>query len=287
MSVQPRDLTIPASDALPLAASLFEPASPQQAIIVGSATAVPRGFYRSVAAYLAQCGAAVLTYDYRGAGEPPQTLRSSSARMRDWGQLDFAGAIAWTKARYPGLPLHVLGHSHGGHALLLAPNNAEIDRAVTVATQLGYWRLCAPGERYRVWLLLNAFAPAAIALYGYVPGSKLGLGEDLARGVMGEWRRWCNSPNYFFDDPSMMQPLANALNFRAPTLVAGVADDLWGTRAAVDAYAAHVANAERVTIDPRNYGLESVGHFGFFRSRNGPALWPLVARYFGLEEKAA
>lgn len=281
------DLTIPALDGRPLAATLLEPDRPRQIVIVGSATAVPRGFYRGIAAYLAQRGAAVLTYDYRGSGEAPEVLRASTASMRDWGQLDFPGAIAWAKQRYPHLPLHVLGHSHGGHALLLAPNNAEIDRAFTVATQLGYWRLCAPGERYRVWLLLNAFAPVAMALMGYVPGSRLGLGEDLARGVMREWRQWCNSPNYFYDDPTMQAALESGKTLRAPTLVAGIADDLWGTVAAVDAYAAHVPNAQRVTIEPGAYGLGNVGHFGFFRAANGPALWPLVTRYFGLEEIAA
>ena len=281
------DLTIPALDGRPLQATLFAPEAPRQIVIVGSATAVPRGFYRAIATYLAQRGAAVLTYDYRGSGEPPEVLKTSDARMRDWGQLDFPGAIAWAKNQYPALPLHVLGHSHGGHALLLAHNNDLIDRAVTVATQLGYWRLCAPGERYRVWLLLNVFAPAVMALSGYVPGSRLGLGEDLAKGVMREWRQWCNSPNYFFDDPTMAPALECARTLRAPTLVTGVADDLWGTVGAVDAYASHVPNVQRLTIEPGAYGLGNVGHFGFFRAANGSALWPLVTQYFGLEEKAA
>ena len=281
------DLVLAAADATPLRATLFEPPSPARAIIVGSATAVPRGFYRNFATYLAGRGAAVLTYDHRGCGDPPAQLRRSDARMRDWGTRDFAGAIAFASQRYRGLALQVVGHSHGGHALLMPPNNGTIERAVTVATQLGYWRFCAPGERYRVWLLLNALAPLAMRLHGYVPGKRLGLGEDLAPGVMDEWRRWCNMPNYFFDDPTMAGVLSNARAYSAPTLVIGIADDLWGTPQAVDAYAAHVANATRLTIEPRAYGLRRVGHFGFFRSANAAALWPIVAEYLGLKEEAA
>ena len=284
MSVEPRDHAIAALDEMPLRATSYEPAQPSHAVIVGSATAVPRGYYRSFATYLADRGAAVLTYDYRGCGDEPAALRASKARMRDWGTLDFAGAIEFVRARYPGLPLHAVGHSHGGHALLMAPNNAAIDRAVTVASQLGYWKLCAPGERYRVWFLLNVFAPAALRLYGYVPGSKLGIGEDLAPGVMDEWRRWCDSPHYFYDDPTMESVLGNAKTYRAPTMIAGVADDLWGTPQAVDAFAAHFPDVHRVTVEPCDYNLASIGHFGFFRSANGPALWPLVTGYLGLKE---
>jgi len=281
------DLTVPASDGLPLRATLFSPDAPTHAAIVGGATAVPRGFYRAFATYLAERGVAVLTYDHRGEGEPPAQLRSSKARMRDWGTLDFAGAIEWTSQRYAGLPLVVVGHSHGGHALLLAPNNTKIARAMTVATQTGYWRYCAPGERYRVWLLLNVLAPIAVRLQGYVPGRKLGLGEDLAPGVMREWRAWCMLPDYFFDDPTMREALQAGSGYDAPTLVVGLSDDTWGTPEAVDAFAKHFPAMQRRTIVPADYGLHGVGHFGFFRSKNGAALWPLVADYFGLQREVA
>lgn len=285
--IEPRDIDLPALDGTPLQATLFDPPAPSRALIVGGATAVPRGFYRSFATYFAERGAAVLTYDYRGSGAPPGDLRRSRARMRDWSELDFSGAIAFMTGRYAGLPLQVVGHSHGGHALLAAPNNAAIARAVTVASQSGYWRLCAPGERYRVWVLLNVLAPLMMRAYGYVPGSKLGLGEDLAPGIMREWRHWCNLPNYFFDDPTMASALAHAQTYRAPTLMIGLSDDTWGTPQAIDAFAAHVPRAQRRTIVPRSVGLDAIGHFGFFRARNGPALWPIVAKYLGSLEEAA
>jgi predicted alpha/beta hydrolase len=283
------DLNIPALDGLPLTATLFEPAAPTHAVIVSCATATPRGFYRAFAAWLASRGAAVLTYDYRGSGGTPAGLRRSTARMRDWGSLDFPGAVAFMRARYSALECSAVGHSYGGQALLMAPNTGEIARSVCVATQSGYWRLISPGERPRVWALLNLFAPLAMRVQGYVPGSKLGLGEDLANGVMDEWRRWCNLPDYFFDDPTMEPVLANRVHYTAPTLMLGMSDDTWATPAAIESLARHYTSApvERRTLDPRAFGLEEVGHMGFFRSRNGAALWPVVADYLRLMEVAA
>ncbi|MHB8147584.1 MAG: alpha/beta hydrolase family protein [Vulcanimicrobiaceae bacterium] len=283
MNVEPRDLTVPALDGRALTATLFEPERPRAVAIVSTATATPRGYYRAFAQFLAERGASVVTYDYRGSGDAPSVLRHSEARMRDWGELDFAGIVAWMRARYPDLELMTVGHSFGGHALLLAPNNAEIVRSVTVASQSGYWRFCAPGERYRVWVLLNVFAPLAMGALGYVPGSRLGLGEDLASGIMHEWRRWCNSPHYFYDDPSMASALARASSYAAPTLMIGLTDDLWATppaRAALAGWYTH-AKTEHVEIDPRAWGLEPVGHLGFFRARFASTLWPLVTDYLG------
>jgi predicted alpha/beta hydrolase len=283
------DLTVPAADGLPLTATLFEPANPAHAVIVSCATATPRGFYRAFAAWLAARGAAVLTYDYRGCGESPEELRRSNARMRDWGALDFPGVVTWMRERYPRLKLNAVGHSFGGHALLMAPNAGEIERTVLVASQSGYWRLTSPGERYKVWALINLVAPFIIRLHGYVSGSKVGLGEDFAKGIMREWRGWCNTPDYFYDDPTMEAILANGAHYTAPTLMLGLTDDLWATPAAIDWLAGHYTHApvERRTLDPQAFGLDAIGHMGFFRSRNGEALWPLVAAYLGFMEEAA
>ena len=283
------DLTVPAADGLPLTATLFEPPDPTHAVIVSSATATPRGFYRAFAAWLAARGAAVLTYDYRGSGEPADELRRSNARMRDWGALDFPGVVAWMRERYPHLALNAVGHSFGGHALLMAPNAGEIARTVLVAAQSGYWRLTSPGERLKVWALINLLAPFFIRMNGYVPGSKVGLGEDFAKGIMLEWRGWCNSRDYFYDDPTMEPVLVNGLRYTAPTLMLGLADDVWATPEAIDWLAKHYEHApvERRTLDPRAFGLDGIGHMGFFRSRNGEALWPIVAAHLGLKEEAA
>jgi predicted alpha/beta hydrolase len=63
------DTSIAARDGYALAATVFTPAAaPSRAVLINSAAAVPRNIYRGFAAYLAEQGCAVVTYDYRGIG---------------------------------------------------------------------------------------------------------------------------------------------------------------------------------------------------------------------------
>lgn len=278
------DLTISALDGTALPATLFEPSGAvRAAAVVSSATAVPRGHYRAFAEYLTGLGVAVVTYDYRGQGGEIAALRASNARMRDWGELDFPGVVEFMAGRYPGVPLHAVGHSIGGHVLLMAPNGARIARAVTVASQIAYWRYYAPVERYRAYFFVKVMMPITTALAGFFPGRALRFGENLARGVLYEWSRWCTSPAYFYSDPTMARTLEAGDRFGAPTTIIGLTDDLWATPIAVDAFAQRFVNApvDRRSIDPREVGLQQIGHMGFFKPRNGAVLWPIVAEYLG------
>jgi predicted alpha/beta hydrolase len=273
-----RDVFIPALDDVPLRATLFEPqGEASAAVIVSGATAVPRGYYAAFAAYLAGCGAVAVTYDYRGSGERPEQLRRSDARMRDWGERDAPGVIAWMRARYPLLVLHLVGHSYGGHALLLAPNNYEVSRALTVASFLGYWGNCRFPDNYRIYALMQFLVPVATALFGYSPGSRLGFGEDLASGIALEWRKWVLQARYFLDDPSLVS-LRNGAGYRGELVMLELTDDRWATRKAIEGLASAFSGTtpQIRRVDPREYGATAVGHMGFFRSANGPAMWPIV-----------
>ena len=67
------DISFPAVDGYLLGASLFLPRGTRRhAVLINSATAVPRKIYRGFAGYLARRGCAVLTYDYRGTGDSRQ-----------------------------------------------------------------------------------------------------------------------------------------------------------------------------------------------------------------------
>lgn len=273
------ELEIGASDGYGLPATLWEPAKPRSVVIVSPATATPRGFYRAFCEYLASLGAAVVCYDYRGTFEAPALLRASQARMRDWGERDFAGVAAWAAARYPLLPIDAVGHSVGGHVLLMTPEAARIRSAVCVASQSGYWRLYRGVERYRVFAFVTTIMPLLTRLYGYFPGERTIFGTNLAPGVLYEWRRWCRSPRYFFADRTMERVLANGERLRGDVVMLGMTDDPWATPRAIGALVPGFPNARvaRLEIDPSHYGLEAVGHMGFFRSKHA-ALWPIAAR---------
>ena len=201
--------------------------------------------------------------------------------MRDWIELDVGAAIAWARDTHRALPLLAVGHSVGGHAVGLSAGTAHLRAAVLVAAHAGSTRLIeSAAERLKVRLILHVLGPLASALLGYVPGKRLGLGEDLPAGVFREWSRWTALPHYFFDDPT----LGAAERFskpRLPILAVGVDDDPWANRRAIDLLVSYLTGAavERRQIDPHAAGTGPVGHMGFFRSRPGAVLWPGVANW--------
>ena len=279
------DITFPAKDGYLLAASLFLPrGAKRHAVLINSATATPRKIYRGFAAHLAQRGAAVLTYDYRGIGgsrqtdvlgfNRPKSLVGFKASMTDWATLDITAAVDWMRERYRHLPLFYVGHSFGGQALGLLTNNVEVSRALLVASQAAYWRLMASPERYRVWAFLNLVGHPLTNALGYAPGWS-GLGEDLPKEVFLQWTRWVMSPRYLFDDASLVARVTNFANYEGALRALCFSDDPWATRAAVSLLCSgfDAIEPEILTVSPSDVGAKKIGHFGFFRSAHRDTLW--------------
>jgi predicted alpha/beta hydrolase len=284
------DITVPAADGYKLGATLFLPRGARhRAALISSATAVPRKIYRGFAGYLARRGFAVLTYDYRGIGgsrgvavegyNKPKSLVGFKASMTDWAMLDIAAALRWMRERYNALPLTYVGHSFGGQTLGLLPNNNEVPRALLIAAQLGYWKLMASPERYRVYAMLNFAGPPLTRLFGYAPGWT-GIGEDLPKGVFLQWARWVNSPRYLLDDPSVTG-LANFAKYKGAMRAICMTDDPWATRPAVERLCAAYSSItpEILSVSPRELGVSKIGHLGFFRPEHRDTLWRGAAEW--------
>jgi predicted alpha/beta hydrolase len=282
-----QDTTITARDGLVLGATVYTgETAPRGAVLINSATAVPRKIYRGFATYLAQHGFTALTYDYRGTGgSRPASLRGFNARMRDWAALDVAAAIDHMRSVWPKLPLAVVGHSFGGQAVGLVPNNAEISRALLVAAQAGHWGLIHSPEKYRVYVLMRLIGSPLARLMGYMPG-RLGIGEDLPRDVFLEWTGWIMQPRYFFDDATL-DALANFSRYRGALRAMCMRDDPWATPAAVDLLCSGFTGtaAERIDVQPESIGARKIGHFGFFRGEHRDTLWRDAAEWLAGEAR--
>jgi len=284
-----QDTSFPARDGYTLAATVFAPAqAPRGAVLINSATAVPRKIYRGFAAYLAEQGQTVLTYDYRGiGGSRPRSLRGFAVRMRDWAALDVAAAIDHMRSVWPKLPLGVVGHSFGGQALGLAPNNDQVSRALFVAAQAGYWRLFHSPEKYRVYTMMRLIGAPIARVLGYVPG-RLGIGEDLPRDVFLEWTGWVMRPRYFFDDATLTA-LENFPRYRGALRAICLTDDPWATAPAVDLLCSGFTGTvpERIDIRPADVGAAKIGHFGFFRGEHRDSLWRDAAAWLAAYSAAS
>ena len=284
------DITFPATDGYLLGATLFLPrGAKRHAVLINSATATPRRIYKGFAGYLARRGCAVLTYDYRGTGDSRQkamvgynqmkSLVGFKASMSDWAALDAAAAVAWMRERYKTLPLNYVGHSFGGQALGLLPNNTEVSRALFIAAQAGYWKLMASPERYRVYAMLNFVGLPLTKLLGYAPGWS-GLGEDLPKGVFEQWVGWVMSERYLFTDPKL-PGLSNFENYKGALRALCLADDPWATRPAVGLLCSGFSaiEPEILAITPADAGVSKIGHFGFFRPEHRDTLWRGAAEW--------
>jgi len=171
---------------------------------------------------------------------------------------------------WPRLPLVVVGHSFGGQAPGLAANRSRLAAAVLVAAQSGFWGHWPAPQKYLYAMLWWWWFPAVTRLCGYYPGSLLGTGEDLPRGVMLEWARWCRTPDYLGD-------WRGHGAFSAPLLAIGLADDPYAPPPAVAALCDRYGSADRTRqlVSPADIGLRRIGHFGFFRPESA-SLWPRV-----------
>jgi predicted alpha/beta hydrolase len=254
--------------------------------------AVPRKIYRGFASYLAGRGCAVLTYDYRGIGgsrlpamtglNTSRSLKGFDASMSLWAARDVTAAVAWMRGRYQDLPLTYVGHSFGGQALGLLPNNAEVSRALLVSAQAAYWKAMPTPERYKVYAMLNFVGRPATKLLGYAPG-RLGIGEDLPKGVFEEWRRWVMNPRYMFDDKTLTS-LGNFSNYTNPLRAMCFSDDAWAPRPSVELLCSgfSATKPEVITISPADVAAKAIGHLGFFRPEHRDTLWRGAAEWLDL-----
>ena len=283
------EISFPATDGYALTGTLFLPrGTKRHAVLINSATAVPRKIYRGFASYLAHRGCAVMTYDYRGIGDSrqlamvgynqPKSLVGFKASMSDWAALDVTAAVRWMRERYTTLPFAYVGHSFGGQALGLIDNNTEISRAILLASQAATWRLMTPPEKYRVYTFMNFVGVPLVHALGYAPGWA-GIGEDLPKGVFLQWAEWVSSPHYLFD--SKLPALENFAKFKGELRALCFSDDPWATRPAVELLTGGFTaiKPEVLTVKPSDVDATAIGHFGFFRPEHRDTLWRGAAEW--------
>jgi predicted alpha/beta hydrolase len=235
-------------------------------VVINPATAVKASYYHRYARFLAEYGFVVLTYDYRGIGASRQgDLRQwKHITKTDWGRLDCEAALAWSLQHHADLPLFVVGHSIGGMVIGLAPSNSHVVRCLTVGAQYAYWPDYAFASRVSMWLRWHVLMPALTALWGYFPGKKLGWHEDLPAAAAYEWA--FRGKHLGERNGKQRVGVESFQNMTADILAIGIADDPFGTPAAIDRLLAYftASRPHRITVTPADVGQTSIGHFAYF-----------------------
>lgn len=262
-------LSFPSLDSTPLGGRWFAAREPRAVAVIAPGMAIPASYYDAFAEHLASDGIHVLSFDYRGVGASRHGgLRGDPSTASDWGRLDASAAIDQAMARAGGLPVFLVGHSFGGQVAGLTGRSADLAGVLGIAAQSG-WIGHFPGLfKLRMVGTMGLWLPAVATAAGYLPGWA-GMKHDVPAGVALEWARWCRSPGYLTDH--VRGAIDTYRSVSGPVRLLAITDDDYAPRAAVEALGGFFADAEVVDVDPRAYGVSSLGHFGFFRRSSSPA----------------
>lgn len=291
--MQPFPLTLKTRDGVALEATLFEPegaaddgapvgGAAGDVVLLAGAIGVQQSFYRDYAAFLAEEGFTVLTFDYRGIGRSLDgPLSKVEADLLDWGEMDIAAAIDWVSHAFPEAKLLYVAHSAGGQLLGLARNNHRVAAMLTLSAPSGYWRLWHGTGRLFIALMWYVLIPVLTPLLGYFPGRRLGLGANLPPGVARNWARWGRNPHYISDGEGQAIR-EHYRTFRAPIHAISFADDPYAPREAVAELLSYYGSPdkEHEHLRPRDLGVPAIGHLRYFRDpRFRDTLWRRTAEW--------
>jgi len=270
-------VAIQCADGYALQGRLFEPppgrARRDATVIVCPAIFVRQRFYGAFAAHLAGRGFEALTFDNRGMGRSLAAEQGGwDHRLGHWGQRDLPAMIAAARAAHPGHRLYVVGHSMGGQLAAISPAVHRLAGVVTVAATDAWWGHWSFPMNLAI-LAWYGLVPLAGRVLSTFPAAALGLGPDVASGLVRDWARWGRHRCYIHG-PFGMKPQMGS--YQGRVLAYSFSDDEHlGCGAAVEALHRHYVQADLQLrrVDPRRLGVARLGHFGYFREATGRTLW--------------
>jgi predicted alpha/beta hydrolase len=262
--------------------SLRSSDAPARVAVLHPGVGIPAISYRRFAAFLAEAGIPVLTYDYRGVGgSRPQALRGFRAGVEDWAEHDCGGAIAWLRGRFPRAQIIGIAHSFASMLIGGAPNSADQARLVMVGPHTGYYGDYHRRYRWPMTAVWHGVMPLLAFVLGYFPARRLGLGEDIPGRIALQWGlRLSAELRPAADAPAgtrVQDMLDRCAALQRPALIVSISDDAFATGEGVKrllSYYPRLFPLEHIVYAPADAGTRRIGHFGFFGRRAGAALWP-------------
>jgi len=272
--ISPERITIMAEDGRKLSARWWQGAKAfERSIIFIPALAAPQAYLKCFADYLAQQGWGVMTFDYRGIGASKDDRLDSYVTLDDWINLDIPAAVSEVKRRTETRFLGVIAHSVGGQLLGQSRVRQCIDGALFISSQRGTPKLFKRMARLRIHYAYSIF-PILIYIFDQLPVSKWTLPQDCPSQVLLQWIRWGRTGVLTNKEGENVE--SRFADYEGPLITITIADDLdYASAASVEALAALYlgANIRREKIVPQDYGLDTIGHFGFFHRRAPLSLW--------------
>jgi len=281
--VEETQVSFSAKDGYNLVGTLFETSEPSSSVCVFvPGVGIPARRYSRFLRAIAAAGLPVFAADPRGIGRSRQCgLRGLEVSIEDWAEWDYGAAIDWVKDRYPDRALVGISHSFGSMLLAATAEGRNIRRIAMIAPHTGYWGDYSPAWRLPMLFLWHAVMPAVTAVWGYFPGSKMRLGEDLPRGIAMQWagrlRGTFRPAGSVADRSRSYDLLSNCDSVTGDVLLVQLAGDLFATPSGIARVSALMPRANK-SIWSVGGGTPRLGHFGFFGAQAAQH-WPgLLAR---------
>jgi len=259
--------TIETADKYPVSARVYGKLSINEPVLlIAGATGVPQRYYKRFALKMLSRGYTTVTFDFRGIAESKYgRLKDVEASFLDWAYKDIRSMIKWVnKEANPPL---IIGHSFGGHAFGLLSESNQTRGLCTFGTGAGWHGWMSISERYKVLLMWKVLGPLLTPVYGYLPSKLVGIGENLPMQVYTQWKKWCSTANYWFDDDNYdFQSSFSAI--KVPVTAVNSTDDQWAPPISANAFMKHYdqTDLQFVSVSPEQWAVDAIGHMGYFHS---------------------
>lgn len=230
-----------------------------------------------------QHGCVVYTFDWRGmAQSAPPSLVGYKARLVDWARHDAPAVMELVAQRHPGLPITWFGHSMGGILFGMMPQHPRIDRVATLGSGSGYREHVARPLRYVMGVFWHVIVPLSVARHGYFAGRRIRTVDDLPRGVVAQWKRWCSHPDFVVSEGEAVRQAYASV--KLPITAVVFTDDTMASPRGVKAMHSHYTGTQvdLKVLRPEQHGLRAVGHFQFFHPKTGSKGWSMSLPWLGL-----
>lgn len=245
----------------------------ERSVVFIPALAAPQDYLHFFASYLAQRGWGVLTFDYRSVGASRDAASDLAVTLDDWINLDIPAAVLELRRRASPRFLAAVAHSIGGQLFGQSQLRQEVNGALFIAAQRGITECYKGIGRLRIEYAYAVF-PLLIRLFGRLPVSSLTFPVACSGQAVRQWVRWGRSGVFTDNAGTNVEP--RFAEYRGALTAVTVADDeYYAPTAAVEALTRMYQNAglRREYIRPQDYGVEQIGHFGFFHRQAPRALW--------------
>lgn len=243
-------------------------AGSDQLIVINAGIALKQSFYAKFATFLVGKQYNVLTWDARGIGQSAtKPAKTDPIQFSDWGEHDFDSVLNYAHQTlgYAWENITLLAHSQGATISGLSQSLPKLKQLKFIASGTSSIERYTPKARAKLQLLWRLVIPAAVKFYNYLPG-KFGVGADLPKGVVAQWRKWSLSKNYLFSDNQLNLTAYSA--FTGQIDAVGFTDDIeFAPKACSEELLSNFpAASKNLTIfTPAELNQKYIGHLGFFK----------------------